>query len=129
MLTICTIKSAVIERRKAKPLDVEDRQTTVVWRKFASPNGGQVLGTPRRASAAGAQRDQIVCFASVAANCLMHNPFTVGACVEVGQVPDTFELVFDADGVHRPYHVLWRKNKNWSGVITAIPPYGRRRGR
>jgi len=29
MNTICTIKSAVIERRKAKPLDVEDRQTTV----------------------------------------------------------------------------------------------------
>jgi hypothetical protein len=33
MRTICTIiKSAVIERRKAKPLDVEDRQTTVAWR-------------------------------------------------------------------------------------------------
>jgi hypothetical protein len=46
---------------------------------------------PQRASAAGAQRDQIVCFASVAANCVTHNAFTVGACVEVfGRVPDTF---------------------------------------
>ena len=29
MHTICTIKSAVIELREAKPLDAEDRQTTV----------------------------------------------------------------------------------------------------
>jgi hypothetical protein len=89
---------------------------------LASPNGGQALGTPQRASAA-AQRDQIVCFASVAANCVIHKAFTVGACVEIfGRVPDTFELVFDADGVRRPYHVVWRKNENWSGVfITTIP--------
>jgi hypothetical protein len=40
MRTISTIKSAVTERRKAKPFDVEDRHTIVaIGAGLAPPNG------------------------------------------------------------------------------------------
>jgi len=43
--------------------------------------------------------------------CIIRNLSQTGACLEVhSSVPDTFELVFDADHSRRSCCVVWRKD-------------------
>jgi hypothetical protein len=47
-------------------------------------------------------------------DCMVRNMSNVGAALEVASpmgIPDKFTLVFRADGLHLPCHVIWRREK------------------
>jgi PilZ domain-containing protein len=53
-------------------------------------------------------------FGGGAINCLVRNMSISGAALDVFNpvgIPEFFTLVFQADGVHMPCHVIWRKEK------------------
>jgi hypothetical protein len=53
-----------------------------------------------------------------AGNCVIPNVFAIGARIEAfGEVPDTFELVFDVDEVRRLCHVVWRNKTRIGGTF------------
>ena len=49
-----------------------------------------------------------------AIDCMVRNISNAGAALDVSSpvgIPEHFNLVFKADGVHMPCHVIWRKEK------------------
>jgi hypothetical protein len=53
-------------------------------------------------------------FGSGAINCMARNLSASGAALDVASpadIPEHFTLVFSADGLRMPCHVVWRKEK------------------
>ena len=53
-------------------------------------------------------------FGSDAINCMVRNLSISGAALDVTStvgIPEHFTLVFPAEGLHMPCHVVWRKEK------------------
>jgi PilZ domain len=53
-------------------------------------------------------------FGGGAIDCRVRNMSNVGAALEVASpmgIPDNFTLVFHADGLHLPCHIIWRREK------------------
>jgi PilZ domain len=53
-------------------------------------------------------------FGGGAIDCMVRNMSNTGAALDVSSpigIPEHFTLVFPADGLHMPCHVVWRKEK------------------
>jgi hypothetical protein len=53
-------------------------------------------------------------FGGGAIDCMVRNMSDVGAALDVSSpigIPEHFTLVLVADGIHKPCHVAWRKEK------------------
>jgi PilZ domain len=53
-------------------------------------------------------------FGGGAIDCMVRNMSNTGAALDVTSpigIPEYFTLVFPADGLHMPCHVVWRKEK------------------
>ena len=53
-------------------------------------------------------------FGGGAIDCVVRNLSTTGAALEVANqagIPDRFVLVVPGDGLHRPCHIVWRKER------------------